>query len=130
MKKAVLLMAYGGPDSLADIEPYLLDIRGGRPTAPELVAEIRERYAQIGGRSPLLEITCAQASALEQVLNSATADGAHLRMARHPQMAKPITGCTWACATGNPTSGMWWRKSQRMVSRVESRCAWPRTLQK
>ncbi len=62
-------MAYGGPDSLDDIEPYLLDIRGGRPTSPELIAEIRERYAQIGGRSPLLEITCAQAAALEQRLN-------------------------------------------------------------
>ncbi len=69
MKKAVLVMAYGGPDSLADIEPYLLDIRGGRPTSPELVAEIRERYARIGGRSPLLEITCTQAGALEQYLN-------------------------------------------------------------
>lgn len=70
MKQAVLLMAYGGPNSLSDIEPYLLDIRGGRPTSPELLAEISGRYAQIGGRSPLLEITCAQASALEQDLNA------------------------------------------------------------
>ncbi len=72
MKTAVLIMAYGGPDSLEDIEPYLLDIRGGRPTSPELVAEIRERYARIGGRSPLLEITRAQANALEACLNSLT----------------------------------------------------------
>lgn len=69
MNKAVLVMAYGGPDSLDDIEPYLLDIRGGRPTAPELVEEIRERYALIGGKSPLLAITRAQAQALEQCLN-------------------------------------------------------------
>jgi protoporphyrin/coproporphyrin ferrochelatase len=69
MKQAVLLMAYGGPGSLDDVEPYLLDIRGGRPTSAELVAEIRERYALIGGRSPLLEITRAQANALEQCLN-------------------------------------------------------------
>ncbi len=77
MKKAVLLMAYGGPNSLDDIEPYLLDIRGGRPTSPELVHEIRERYARIGGKSPLLEITCAQANALEECLNSlgSTSDG-------------------------------------------------------
>jgi ferrochelatase len=77
MKTAILMMAYGGPDSLADIEPYLLDIRGGRPTSPELVAEIRERYAKIGGRSPLLEITRAQASALETALNqqAPSADG-------------------------------------------------------
>src|SRR5512142_2789042 len=77
MKQAVLIMAYGGPDSLADIEPYLLDIRGGRPTSPELVAEIRERYARIGGRSPLLEITRAQAAGLDKCLNelSPSADG-------------------------------------------------------
>lgn len=68
-KTGLLLMAYGGPDSLDDIEPYLLDVRGGRPTAPELVEEIRERYASIGGRSPLLDITRRQAKALENELN-------------------------------------------------------------
>jgi ferrochelatase len=67
----VLLMAYGGPDSLDDVEPYLLDIRGGRPTSRELVEEIRERYALIGGRSPILEITKQQAEALEKHLNQA-----------------------------------------------------------
>jgi protoporphyrin/coproporphyrin ferrochelatase len=66
---AVLMMAYGGPNSLEDVEPYLLDIRGGRPTSPELIEEIRERYAKIGGRSPLLQITEAQALALETYLN-------------------------------------------------------------
>jgi ferrochelatase len=66
---AILMMAYGGPDSLDDIEDYLLDIRGGRRTPPELVEEITERYAAIGGRSPLLDITRAQASALEVHLN-------------------------------------------------------------
>ncbi len=64
-------MAYGGPKSLDDIEPYLLDVRGGRPTSHELIEEIRERYALIGGRSPLLEITRAQAQALEEQLNNA-----------------------------------------------------------
>lgn len=64
----VMLMAYGGPDSLADVEPYLLDVRGGRPTAPALVEEVRHRYALIGGRSPLLDLTRAQARALQQAL--------------------------------------------------------------
>jgi len=68
-RRAVLLMAYGGPEKLADVEPFLLDIRGGRPTPAELVEEIRERYAAIGGRSPLLEITRAQAAALQRRLN-------------------------------------------------------------
>ena len=61
---AVLLMAYGGPSSLGDVEPYLLDVRGGRPTSPELVAEVRHRYEVIGGRSPILPITQAQGAAL------------------------------------------------------------------
>jgi ferrochelatase len=64
----VLLMAYGGPNSLAEVEPYLMDVRGGRPTKPELVEEIRERYAQIGGRSPILELTEAQAAGLARAL--------------------------------------------------------------
>ena len=57
MSDAILLLAYGGPDSLADIPTYLADVRGGRPTPPHLLAEITRRYALIGGLSPLLAIT-------------------------------------------------------------------------
>jgi len=57
MKQAVILLAYGGPESLDDIPAYLLDIRGGRPTPQELIDDISHRYDQIGGRSPLLDIT-------------------------------------------------------------------------
>ena len=71
----VLLMAYGGPDSLADVPAFLSDIRHGRPTSPELVAEITENYRKIGGRSPLLDITRRQAAALETQLNEAAANG-------------------------------------------------------
>jgi protoporphyrin/coproporphyrin ferrochelatase len=66
----VLVMAYGGPNSLDEIEPYLLDVRGGRATRPELVEEIRERYRLIGGRSPIRELTQAQADALDVALNA------------------------------------------------------------
>src|SRR5215510_10644624 len=65
----LLVMAYGGPNHLDEVEPYLLDVRGYRPTAPEIVQEVRERYREIGGRSPILENTQAQASAIESVLN-------------------------------------------------------------
>lgn len=65
---AVLLMAYGGPGSLDEVEPYLADVRGGRPTAPALVAEIKQRYARIGGRSPIRELTEAQAAGVRQAL--------------------------------------------------------------
>jgi ferrochelatase len=65
----VLVMAYGGPDSLADIESYLLDVRGFRPTPPQVVEEIRDRYAHIGGRSPIRTQTERQARALDLALN-------------------------------------------------------------
>src|SRR5260370_7361062 len=65
---ALLLMAYGGPTQLADVEPYLLDVRGGRPVSAEFLAEITARYARIGGRSPILELTQAQAAGVQQLL--------------------------------------------------------------
>ncbi len=65
---AVLVMAYGGPGNIDEVEPYLMDIRGGRPTKPQLVAEIRARYARIGGRSPILELTRAQAAGIGRAL--------------------------------------------------------------
>lgn len=65
----LLVMAYGGPNSLDEVEPYLMDVRGYRPTSPEIVHEVRERYREIGGHSPILERTWAQAHALESVLN-------------------------------------------------------------
>jgi len=66
---AVLLMAMGGPDSLDNVEPFLLDVRGGRPTPPELVEEIRERYRATGGKSPAVGITQEVAKKLERRLN-------------------------------------------------------------
>ncbi len=72
---AVLLMAMGGPDSLDNVEPYLQDVRGGRPTPPELLHEIRERYRATGGSSPVLGITREVARRLEQKLNGPGGEG-------------------------------------------------------
>ncbi len=68
---AVLLMAMGGPDCLENVEPFLRDVRGGRPTPPALVEEIRERYRITGGKSPAVSITQEVAKKLEQQLNVA-----------------------------------------------------------
>ncbi len=65
----LLFMAYGSPESLDQVEEYLLDVREGRPASPELIAEIRRRYASIGGRSPLLDWSRAQAEAVAAELN-------------------------------------------------------------
>src|SRR5438309_11437657 len=60
----VLLMAHGTPSSLDEMPEYLRLVRGGRAPSDELVAEMRHNYAAIGGKSPLTEITDAQAAAL------------------------------------------------------------------
>jgi ferrochelatase len=65
---AVVLMAYGSPETADDIRPYLEDIREGRPVSDRAVAELTERYRRIGGRSPLEEITERQRTALEAEL--------------------------------------------------------------
>lgn len=64
----VLVMAYGGPDSLEEIPGYLADIRHGRVTPQAVVDEITENYRAIGGRSPLLEVTRRQVGALQEQL--------------------------------------------------------------
>jgi protoporphyrin/coproporphyrin ferrochelatase len=71
----VLLMAYGGPDKLEDVRPYLLDVRNHRPTSDEIVHEITERYEQIGGRSPIRELTQQEAAGIEKSLNDLAGKG-------------------------------------------------------
>ena len=67
--RGVLLMTYGSPASLEreDVRAYLARVRGGREPDAELVDEFTRRYRVIGG-SPLVEITRAQAAALEESL--------------------------------------------------------------
>jgi ferrochelatase len=63
-------MAHGTPSSMDDMPEYLRLVRGGRPASPELVAEMRRNYEAIGGRSPLTDLTLAQADALRRSLGS------------------------------------------------------------
>lgn len=67
---AVLLMAYGSPNSLDEVGEYLRQVRGGRLPTPEDIERLTERYRQVGGQTPLLKITLAQAKALEEKLQS------------------------------------------------------------
>ena len=67
----VLLMAYGGPDSLQDVPGYLADIRAGRPTPHAIVADIAEHYRMIGGCSPLKANSGRQLAALTEALDPA-----------------------------------------------------------
>lgn len=71
MTIGVVVMAYGTPASPEDIEPYYTHIRRGRPPTEEQLAELTERYAAIGGISPLAQRTRAQLEGIEAALEQA-----------------------------------------------------------
>jgi ferrochelatase len=62
---AVLLIAFGGPESMVEVRPFLKRVLAGRPVPPERFEEVVHHYELIGGRSPLGEITRRQADALQ-----------------------------------------------------------------
>jgi ferrochelatase len=66
---AVLLMAYGSPNRLEDVEAYFTDIRGGRKPSPEAVEELTARYRRVGVPTPLLAVSMELGRELERSLN-------------------------------------------------------------
>jgi len=70
LSTAVVLMAYGSPERLADVPAYYADIRGDRPIRPELLDDLVERYRKLGieEQSPLNAITEETRAALERDL--------------------------------------------------------------
>lgn len=86
-KTAVVLFNLGGPDDLAAVEPFLVNLFSDReiielplgaalqPVMARVIAKmrgpsVRKNYERIGGGSPQLRITRAQAEALEEQLNA------------------------------------------------------------
>ena len=69
MIDAVLLIAFGGPTAPAEIRPFLELVTRGRPIPAERLEEVVHHYEQMpGGRSPLRELTEAQADGLRRAL--------------------------------------------------------------
>jgi ferrochelatase len=62
-------LAFGGPRSLEEVEPFMTRLFRGRRPSPEQLAKLKERYQLIGGSSPLPKITWAQGKGLEKKLN-------------------------------------------------------------
>jgi ferrochelatase len=58
-KQAVLLLAHGTPETVAQIPEYLRNVVSGRPLPQQVIDEIQHRYSLIG-RSPLTDITLEQ----------------------------------------------------------------------
>jgi len=67
MSDAVLLLAHGTPNSVAEIPEYLSRVTGGRPLPREVVEEVSHRFAAIGG-SPLTRLTLQQGRLLQDEL--------------------------------------------------------------
>jgi ferrochelatase len=66
---AVLLIAFGGPTAPHEIRPFLDNVTRGRRTSPARLAEVAHHYESMpGGRSPLTDLTLAQARALSETL--------------------------------------------------------------
>ncbi len=69
---SVLLVAFGGPTAPQEIRPFLEIVTRGRGIPAERLEEVVHHYEQMpGGRSPLAELTFAQARGLEQALAQA-----------------------------------------------------------
>jgi len=68
--KAILLLAFGGPRSLDEVEPFLTRLFRDRKLSSEQLERVKERYRLIGGSSPLPQITFKQAKALENNLDA------------------------------------------------------------
>lgn len=66
--KALLLLAFGGPRSLDEVEFLMTRLFRGRTPSPEQLERVKDRYRLIGGCSPLPDITAEQAEALAEKL--------------------------------------------------------------
>ena len=88
----VLVMAYGTPRTLEEVEPYYTHIRRGRPPSPEQLSDLVRRYEAIGGISPLNEITTKQVTAIEAALRARGWSGSvYLGMKHwHPFIAEAV----------------------------------------
>jgi ferrochelatase len=142
-RTAVFLMNLGGPRSLAEVEPYLYQLFSDpllisapfgpfRPLVAKLISRLRapssaEKYALIGGRSPLVEGTEAQARALQAALG----DGytCHLAMrCGHPSTEEGVREALAAGAERALALPLYpqWANATTKSSLVELRRLWPR----
>jgi protoporphyrin/coproporphyrin ferrochelatase len=140
---AVFLMNLGGPRSLAEVEPYLYELFSDpllitapfgpfRPLIAKLISKLRapssaEKYALIGGKSPLVEGTEAQARALQAALGPGF--GCHLAMrCGQPNTEAAVREALAAGATRALALPLYpqWANATTLSSLVELRRVWPK----
>jgi protoporphyrin/coproporphyrin ferrochelatase len=140
---AVFLMNLGGPRSLAEVEPYLYELFSDpllisaplgplRPLVAKLISRFRapssaEKYALIGGKSPIVEGTQAQARALARALGPGF--GCHLAMrCGHPNTGEGVREALAAGATRAVALPLYpqYANATTMSSLLELRRLWPK----
>lgn len=91
----VLVMAYGSPATVDEVEAYYTHIRRGRPPEPEQLADLVRRYEALGGVSRLQARTDAQAAAIQRALDEADPGAYEVRLGmKHaaPFIEDTVTG--------------------------------------
>lgn len=143
MKTAVFLMNLGGPRNLQEVEPYLYDLFSDplvidAPLGPfrKVLARIissrrapssAEKYQLIGGRSPLVEGTEAQARALAAALGPGFTT--HLAMrCGHPDTEEGVREALAGGAERAVSLPLYpqWANATSKSSLLEMRRVWPR----
>lgn len=83
---SVLLLAYGAPERMDDVRPFLDNVLRGLPVPKERYEAVVHHYELIGGKSPLNELTARQARGLQSALRDEGLDlGVYVGM----RFAKP-----------------------------------------
>jgi ferrochelatase len=140
---AVFLMNLGGPRSLEEVEPYLYELFSDpllisapfgpfRPLIARLISRLRapssaEKYALIGGRSPIVEGTREQAVALERALGAGFS--CHLAMrCGHPSTGEGVREALAAGATRAVALPLYpqYANATTRSSLLELRRLWPK----
>ncbi len=139
---AVFLMNLGGPRSLDEVEPYLYQLFADplvvtaplgplRPLLAKLISHFRapssaEKYALIGGKSPLVEGTEAQARALEAALGPTHRCYLAMRCG-HPSTEEGVRAALGAGADRAVALPLYpqWANATTRSSLLELRRLWP-----
>ena len=68
VRSGVLVMAYGTPERIEDVESYYTHIRRGNPPSADQLSDLLRRYEAVGGPTALNRITRSQADGLSRAL--------------------------------------------------------------
>lgn len=72
---AVLVIGFGGPETMADVRPFMANVLRGRTLPEARLQAVLHHYEAVGGKSPYNELTFKQVRGLETLL---THDGCQL----------------------------------------------------